>query len=196
MKKNPYLIAHITESLTAAYPVYHVEPELVKWARLHAQFYLERYREGFDKHWSHNEERSTYVGLVGQKCFDVLLQQLEVSAIHNDPVIDWRGKKTYDFKVHGLGTVEVKCFDYYCEMLLVKLSEWHRSDYLVAYKFEDKEPTEVTMSGYLTGKEVESLPIAKQGEKKFSKLAECYYCELTKLHRGKDFIIMLQDLAV
>lgn len=181
------------EALTELHPIYFTEPELLDWVKLHAQFYVKRYQEGKGEHWKKGEKRNTFVGLVGQKIFDILLQQLEVFGIHNDPVIDWRGKKDYDFLVNQLGSIEVKTFDYYCEYALIKLKEWHGNDYAVIFKFEDEAPTTVTMNGYLTKEEVESLPIAKKGEKKFSQLATCYYCRLddTQIHPANEFITML-----
>lgn len=190
-KKNPYVLTlPLMENPTEDQPIYFVEPELLEWAKLHADFYIQRYRQGLGTHWNQEDERTTYVGLLGQKIFDVLLQQLEIFAIHNDPVIDWRRKKQYDHNVHDLGTVEVKTFDHYCKYALVKLSEWHKNDYLVVFKFEDREPTKVTMVGYLTGKEVESLPIARKGQYTFSQLANCYYVKLDDpcIHKASEFI--------
>lgn len=176
--------------------IYNVESELIKWARLHAEFYIQRYEEEPEKHWKKGEKRNTFLGLMGQKIFDVVLQQLGVPKDHNDPVIDWRLEKDYDFKVPDFGTIEVKCFDYWHEKVLIKVSEWHHNDYAVIFKFVDQGPTEVQMRGWLTREQVESLPISRKGQTKYTPLADAYITDFDKLNPSNKFIKMLGEISV
>ena len=176
--------------------IYDVEKEVISWAVLHANFYLARYALSPAKHWAKGEERTIYVGMIGQKIFDLILQQLAVPKDHNDPVIDWRREKPYDFEVPGLGTVEVKTFDHYCGKVLVKKSEWHGNDYCVVFKFMDKKPTEVHMKGWLTKEQVENLPVSKRGETKYTPYADAYITDFDKLKPANQFISMLYRLSL
>jgi hypothetical protein len=177
--------------------IYEVEPEVIQWAILHADFYLKRYKQHPAEHWTEREKRTTRTGLLGQKIFDVICQQLAVSKDHNDPVIDWRREKHYDFKIPDLGTIEVKSFDHYCRKVLVKVSEWHGDDYLVVFRLMDKTPSMVRMEGWLTKQQVESLPISKTGQKWkdgicYTPYAAAYITDFDKLNPASEFIFKLQ----
>lgn len=175
--------------------VYEVEPELIEWAHLHAKFYIQRYKEGKGNHWGQEEKRTDFVGLIGQKIFDLMLQQLAVPKDHNDPVLDWRLEKDYDFNIANFGTIEAKCFDHNRRKVLVKLSEWHGNDYLVVFKLQDKEPKTVNMMGYLTRKEVEKLPISRKGEV-YTPYADAYICDFDELNPSNKFIKMLECFSL
>jgi len=175
--------------------VYDVEPEVIDWANLHSHFYLIRYREGKGKHWSEDEERKAFIGLMGQKIFDIMLQQLAVPKDHNDPVLDWRLEKDYDFKIPELGTVEVKCFDYWCKKVLIKLDEWHGNDYCVIFQFGDEHPSEVYMMGWLIKEQVESLPISRKGEH-YTPIASAYITNFDRLNPSNKFIKMLERCSL
>jgi len=169
---------------------YEVEPEILAWAKLHAYFYLDRYKKDKTPHWKEKEKRKTYIGLVGQKIFDCICLQLDIPKDHNDPILDWRKQKPYDFKIPKLGTVEVKCFDYYCEKVLVKLAEHHGNDYLVVFRFADEPPTKVILKGWLTRDQVESLPISRKGEK-YTPHEDAYICDFEDLNRASEFLRLL-----
>jgi hypothetical protein len=172
---------------------YDVELEVVAWSKIHAEIFLRRYAKGKAKHWSENQKRTVYVGMIGQKIFHVICQQIGVPTDVNDATIDWRTKKPYDFFIPMLGTIEVKCYDHYTSKVLIKVSEWHDNDFLVVFKFRDKQPSRVDMMGWLTKNQVEALPIAKKGETKFSKYADCYHIEFDKLNKAKKFLKMMYE---
>lgn len=174
--------------------VYEVEKEVFLWAKMHAEFFLSRYAKGRSKHWSKNERRNIYVGLLGQKVFDVICQQLAVAKDHNDPVVDWRRKKSYDFKIPDLGTVEVKTFDHYCKKILVKASEWHGNDFLVVFRLT-ANPSTMRMEGWLTKEQVEALPISKKGER-YTPFAAAYIADFDRLNPASEFISMLQKKTI
>lgn len=176
--------------------VYDVETEVISWAVLHADFYVERYMQTpSGKHWSQREVRNIRIGLLGQKIFDIILQQLAVPKDHNDPVIDWRREKPYDFNIPGLGTVEVKTFDHYCTKVLVKVKEWHGNDYLVVFQLVGKTFSTVHMKGWLTREQVESLRVSRKGEH-FTPYADAYITEFDKLKPANQFISMLYRLSL
>ena len=175
--------------------VYQVEPELLKVAKLHSKFFLDRYHEEEGRHWTQQEERNTYVGLVGQKAFDLTLQQFGVPADRNDPTIDWRKKKDYDFKIPQLGTIEVKCFDHWCRKVLIKVAEFHKNDYYVIFQFKDEEPSILYLIGWLTGEQVENLPISKKEETKYTPYEDAYITDFIDLELPYDFIEKLEQLS-
>lgn len=149
------------ESIEEGNPLYIIEKEFMEWVVLHAQFFLERYAEGKGAHWTQNERTTMRIGLCGQKAFELMLQLMEVPYVPNDPVIDQRLQKDYDFLIPRLGKIEVKCYDHYCRKVLVKPDEWHGNEYLVVWKFRDTKDEEygsLRMVGWLTKEEVEATP--------------------------------------
>jgi len=158
-------------------------------AKLHADFYLDRYASGRSKHWSTGEKRNVHVGLLGEKVFDVICQQLAVPKDHNDPVIDWRGEKPYDFYIPDFGTVEVKTFEPHCRKVLVKVREWHANDFLVVFHLT-ANPTTIRMEGWLTGKQVEALTVSRKGEQ-ITPYASAYMCDFDSLNPANHFLQML-----
>ena len=175
--------------------VYEVEKEVLSWAVLHADFYLERYTQDPTKHWRVEETKKVRTGLLGQKIFDVICQQLAVPKDHNDPVIDWRRKKTYDFSIPDFGTVEVKTFEHHCKKVLIKVSEWHGNDYLVVFRLMDTLLSKVCMEGWLTKQQVENLPVSKKGEH-VTPYADAYITDFDKLNPASQFIIMLSQKSM
>jgi len=175
--------------------IYEVEPEIFAWAKLHADFYLARYAaNGRSKHWSEGERRNAYVGLLGQKIFDVICEQLGTPKDHNDAVIDWRRQKPYDFSVPDLGTIEVKTFYNYCRKVLVKTSEWHGNDFLVVFRLTEN-PATVRLEGWLTKQQVESLPVSDKGEH-FTPYAAAYIADFDKLNPANQFVLMLNEKSI
>jgi hypothetical protein len=173
--------------------IYNVEQNLIYYARINAQFFIQRYKnEHPDRHWTTNQERNTYVGILGHKAFHLICQQFEVPVDYNDPLIDWRLKKPYDFKLANGKTVEVKCFDYNLNHVLVKTREWHGNDYLVIFKFLDTTPSIVHLKGWLTRKQVEALPISRQGEH-LTPYADAYVTDFSNLNPPSQFIETLKQ---
>jgi hypothetical protein len=159
MRKTP--IKNITKMISnegwrQKNPTFEVEPEIVSWAKLHAEFFLKRWKKGAQMHWTTNENRSNFIGLLGQKCFELTLQQLEIPYVPNDPVMDWRKTKDYDFRIPRVGKIEVKTIDYPPNhvRLIAKCAEWHDNDYVFALKLGDETPTKAYFMGYATNKEV------------------------------------------
>jgi len=161
---------------------------------MHAKIWLQRWKEGTQSHWTKDQERNNYIGMIGQKCFEATLQQLEIPYVPNDPLLDWRGKKNYDFRIPTVGTVEVKTTDFLANQIrvLVKCSEWHDSDYCFALKLINKTPTKVTFMGYATGKEVKQ-DFIQANNRWPCELEPCYWQLLSKLRSASEFFKMLQD---
>lgn len=158
---------------------YWVEEEIVKAAKLFEGFLKERYARETGTHWE--GDRSMLVGMVGQTTFQMILQQYCILSDPNEPIIDWRHDKDYDFKVI-LGTIEVKSVDYYCKKVIIKASEWHSNDFLVVLKFSDRKPQKVFVMGWLTSEQVESIPITPKGESKFTSKAAARVIDLKQLN--------------
>ena len=151
---------HLVEvSLEEGKPRYSIEPEFKSWCNLHTNFFLNRYHQGEGEHWTKNETITTNIGLAGQKAFEMLLQKLECAYVPNDPIIDQRLEKDYDFLIPQLGKIEVKSLDHYCRKVLIKESEWHSNDFLVVWQFPTDKRKELRMIGWLTQEEVEAYPI-------------------------------------
>jgi len=195
MPKKPKLqgaghLRNLMRLLKSDSRTYEVEPELLATAKLYSEFFLDRYSKGRGKHWNKKEERNTYVGLIGQKAFDIICTQLNIPKDSNDPVVDWSAQKPYDFKIPQLGTVEVKCFDHYCKKVLIKVSEWHGNDFLVVFRLADEKPTKLFLEGWLTRNQVESLPISRKGEK-YTPYADAYITDFQKLNPSSKFLKLL-----
>jgi hypothetical protein len=175
---------------------YIVEQELIYYARTHAQFFIQRYKtEHPERHWTQNQERNTFVGILGHKIFHLICQQFGVPVDYNDPLLDWRLKKNYDFKLANGKTVEVKCFDQDDATVLIKTKEWHGNDYLVVFKFLDYTPSIVHLKGWLSKEQVESLPISEQGER-LTPYAAAYFTNFKDLNHANKFVSILEQNKV
>jgi hypothetical protein len=180
------------ESIEEGTPIYNIQKEFMQWVILHADFFLQRYKQGIGRHWTENELKTTRIGLAGQKAFELMLQLIEVAYVPNDPVIDQRLQKDYDFFIPPLGKIEVKTYDYYCRKVLVKPSEWHGNDFLVVWKFRDKEHDSLQMVGWLTKEEVEAIPTTPKGKSKYTMYHEAKVIDMEDLRHPKNFITKLQ----
>jgi hypothetical protein len=159
---------------------------------LHAQFFLERYALGKGTHWKEKEGEKTRIGLAGQKAFELMLQLMEVPYVPNDPVVDQRLHKDYDYFIPKIGKIEVKCYDHYCRKVLVKSEEWHSNDYLVVWKFRDEEHDSLQMVGWLTKEEVEAIQTTQQGKTKYNPYSNAKIIDINELRNPKTFIKKLQ----
>jgi len=180
------------ESIEEGSPIYNIEKEFQKYVILHADFFIERYKRGLGRHWTENEPITTRIGISGQKAFELLLQFLEVPYVPNDPIIDQRFQKDYDFFIPKLGKIEVKCYDHYCRKVLIKPSEWHGNDFLVVWKFRNKKPDTLQMVGWLTNAEVEATPTRKKGQTRFNPYADAKIIDMQELRPPDIFITKLQ----
>ncbi len=179
------------KSIEEGNPIYHIEREFMQWVILHANFFLERYKQGIGRHWTENELETTRIGLSGQKAFELMLQLLEVPYIPNDPVIDQRLQKDYDFRIPTLEKIEVKTYDYYCRKVLIKPSEWHGNDCLVVWKFRSREHDSLQMVGWLPKQHVEAVPTTPKGSR-FTPYHEAKVIDMSELGHPKDFITKLE----
>ena len=184
----------IKESVKDGNPIYNIEREFSQWIILHAEFFLKRYAQGKGKHWIEKERANTRLGLCGELAFKLLLEFLEVPSVHNSPVIDQRLTKDYDFKIPTLGKIEIKTFKAYCRKVLVKVSEWHGNEYLVAWRLN--EPPEqqfgnLQMLGWLTKEDIENTPTTPKGATKFNPYSDVKMIDMSKLRPNKTFITKL-----
>jgi hypothetical protein len=181
--------------------IYDVEPEVPLWAAMHAKFIVDRYRARPNRHWEEDEAPNSFTGFLGQKLFDIILQQYNVPNDRNDPIIEnWYYEKPYDFIIPNFGTIEVKTFGYGRRKVLIKKSEWHGNDYIVAFRFMDRQPKKVEMMGWLTKDEVEHLLISKKGEEIdgicYTPKADAYTADFNQLRPAEEFIEMLKKYAI
>lgn len=182
------------ESIEKGHPIYELEQEVKDWVILHAEFFLQRYRAGLGEHWDKDELKKVRTGLCGQKAFELMLQLMEVPYLPNDPVIDQRLQKDYDFWIPKIGTIEVKTYAHYCRKVLINPREWHGNDYLVVWKFRTKEAERLQMVGWLTNEEVEATPTTPKGETKFNPNADAMIIDMSDLRHPKTFITNLQKV--
>lgn len=182
------------ESIHEGSPLYEIEQEFQQWVILHAQFFLERYKAGLGKHWTENELETTRLGLCGQKAFELMLQKMQVAYVPNDPIIDQRLTKDYDFWIPKIGTIEIKTYLYYCRKVLVKPSEWHGNDYLIVWQFRDKNQLNLKMIGWLSQAEVEAHPTTKKGKTCFNPYSDAIIIDMTDLRSPEIFITKLQQV--
>ncbi|NLB74855.1 MAG: hypothetical protein GX799_00085 [Crenarchaeota archaeon] len=181
------------KTLNLKSPVFDINPEIIDWAKLHVDIWLQRWNSGTHPHWKTGEENNNRLGLIGHKCFEVALQELEVPYVSNDPTIDWRSKKAYDFRIPGVGTVEIKTVDFKTNLqrLIIKRSEWHDSDFVLALKVADEKPTSLQFVGYATREDVMQFNVADG--KTPCPNAPCFWEFLEDLRPAKDFFAMLQQ---
>ena len=182
------------ESFEKGTPICEIEQEFMQWVILHAEFFLQRYKDGIGRHWTENELKTTRIGLSGQKAFELMLQLMEIPYVPNDPVIDQRLEKDYDFLISTLGKIEVKTYDYYCRKVLVKPSEWHGNDFLVVWKFRNKNHDSLQMVGWLTKQEVEATPTIAKGKSRYTPYHEAKVIDMAELRHPKSFITKLQNM--
>src|SRR5207249_7152840 len=105
------------------------------------------------------ERVNTFWGMLGELVFGGYLYQYNVPNVYNNPIYQEKvGMKQYDFLIPHFGTVEVKGIgpEPNKRNLLVKVSEWKKSEYVVAVKFDSEEHGR--LAGWLTGREAENLP--------------------------------------
>jgi hypothetical protein len=169
-------------------PIFDVESDVVEWAKWQTEIWLKRWENGTQPSWLENRPRNNYVGLIGQKCFEIVLQQLDVPYVPNDATIDWRGKKDYDFKIPNVGTIEVKSVDSSTshKRVLVKCAEWHNSDYVLAVKLNDETPSLLQFVGFATKEEVQKTFTYAEGCFPCFD-APCWWEFLEKLHPATEF---------
>lgn len=180
------------DSITAKNPLYYVESELQRYAQLHTSFFLKRYHAGKGNHYSENEIHNTTLGIVGQKIFELLLQKLEIPYVPNDPVIDQRLSKDYDFKIPFLGKIEVKTYDYNRKKVLVKPSEWHGNDYLIVIQATTENAEKFKMAGWLEGKTVNDTSITRKAESRFNPYADAKILDIASLNPPRTFMEKLE----
>jgi len=192
-------IKNITELIAnsewrKANPTFEVESNIVKWANFQAKIWLEPLKYSAHTHWTEEEERNNYFGLLGEKCFELTLIQMDIPHIYNEPLIEWSPKKPYDFKIPKIETIQVKTVDYpeNDRRVLVKCEEYHNEDYVLALKLLDAKPEKIKFMGYATRKEVLETFTHAKNEFPCEK-APCYWQFLNKLHSASDFFNMLRE---
>ncbi len=134
-----------------------------------------------EKHWIENERENSEWGQLAELLFSEYLLQFKVPNLYGFPSFSERlGIQPFDFFVPYLGSIEVKAVlpddappPKRRWQLLVKKSEWHKSDYVVAVKFLDLNKEHARFVGWLPGSEVEKLPTKEyQAESYAAPLAE------------------------
>lgn len=191
IKNLPHLIKDAEWVKT--HPTIDIEPEITELASLYAKFWLKRWKEGTQESWTESRERNNYIGLIGQCCFEIVLQQLEAPYVYNHPAIDWRGKKDYDFRIVNIGKIEVKTVDYQenQQNLLIKCEEWHNSDYVIAIKLFNEKPTQAKFMGYATCKDVENFEYVENRQP--CPYKPCYRKPLTELRSTPEFFTIIKN---
>lgn len=181
-----------TESIEKGTPLYNIEREFQEWVKLHAEFLLERYeKQQLDHFYTPDERKNARLGLCGQKAFELLLQIMEIPYVPNDPIIDQRLQKDYDFLIPKLGKIEVKTIPHYGKKVPVKISEWHGNDFLIAWQMTENEDT-IKMIGWLTREQVEAYPITPKGKTKFNPHTDSYIIDVTELNPSETLIKTLK----
>ncbi|MEM4144244.1 MAG: DNA primase noncatalytic subunit PriX [Candidatus Bathyarchaeia archaeon] len=155
------------ESLTQAEPEYEVEKSLI--AEIKAVYNevkktFHQYPES--KHWKKKERRNMIRGWLGEKVFDMTLNQFKIPHVWHHPLIqnEMVGKKERlgpDFTVYG-ETVDVKVSsqetkpDFY----YVNFERWQKAkaDILVFMRFSP-DLKQAWLSGWLPGSLLESFPV-------------------------------------
>jgi hypothetical protein len=121
----------------------------------------------------------------------MVLSKMVVLRDSNDPMLDMRLEKDYDV-LTPIGKIEVKGVDHYCEVVLVKISEWHHNEFLVVWKM-NKANTELEMLGWQSRKQVEAYPQTPKGATKYNPLSDSYVIPLSDLNQPPSFIQKLKQ---
>jgi hypothetical protein len=133
------------------------------------------------------------MGLIGQKAFEIILQKELIPYIPNDPLTSRVYYKNYDFYIPNIGTAEIKTIPSYGWNAIIKESEWHGNDFMVAWQMGKEE---LSMIGWLTKKEVESYPITPKGATPQTRIASARVIPMKKLHDPKKFIEKLKATSI
>lgn len=139
-----------------------IETELVSMARHNTELLMRRYEEeGIQRDWDVKDEKSIFYGLLGEDIFKATLYQLHVAHLHTHALYPHKMRSPHDFEANGK-TIQVKTirFGERYRNLVIKKKEWTHSDIVVPIKLVDETPERAYIVGFLTGSEVEKLPVA------------------------------------
>jgi hypothetical protein len=170
-------------------PICTINEKLKALIELHASWFIEHYEETYEPHWKENEKTNAFMGLIGQKAFEIILQKEAIPYIPNDPLTSRVYYKNYDFNIPKIGTVEIKTIPSYGWNVIIKESEWHGNDFMVAWQMGKEE---LSMVGWLTKSEVESYPITPKGKVPQTRIASARVIPMKDLHAPKTFVDKLK----
>jgi hypothetical protein len=108
-----------------------------------------------------------YVGLLGEKAFHLLLQELNVPCDYNEPVVDWRGFKVVDFRIPFLGLVEIKTANFNASDVSINCREFKKANPTIVVACQVSELSSVLFYGYMTKEEIESYKPIGYGYRRY-----------------------------
>jgi len=162
---------------------YELEPEAVTIARNYGNFYVARYEQyckrlkiqdpqRFQRYvrikrcnpdGSLTEERKTHQFRMGltQIAFHLLLQQLHIPSVHNDPTVDWRDFFKYDFYVPFFGSIDIKSVLLRQQFVNVNVRDLkvENPDYVIALMLDVENPTWIKVLGCMPTSTVRQFPV-------------------------------------
>lgn len=168
--------------------IYYIEDDIVRQAEFYTDIYLEGYKRIRRLHWRHNERDNIKRGLMAQLIFEEILRQYEVPYIPDRPILDnfKLRKKKYDFRIPGLGTIEIKSVKEGKKYILVKKREWTDANILIGIMISGDYKT-ARMLGYIDGEKIRSMPDGGR----LCPYAPCWKINIDKLD---DWNILLEKL--
>lgn len=178
------------------YAVYNVDKELVLMARKDAQLLMQRYEdEGIRRDWKPKEKQTMFYGLLGEQIFKATLYELKIDYQYAEPMYPHELRRPHDFECAGK-TIQIKTIqpNGRYRNLVIKIDEWSESDFTVPIKLVDKDLTKAHIIGFLTKKELEQLPVARNEYP--CPYEPCYYCsldEVTRKHTAYELFKILKE---
>ena len=163
--------------------VYNIDSSLIDMAKDKTERLMKRYEtEKIEREWKPKQKETMFYGLLGEQLFRATLYQLKIDYQYTEPLYPHELRRPHDFEVSGK-TIQVKTIqptERY-KNLVVKVSEWTKSDIVVAIKLLDKELNHAQIVGFLYGKEVEDQPIAENEYPCFYE--PCYWISLSEVSK-------------
>jgi hypothetical protein len=146
-----------------------IADDLMKIHEAYAEMFIERYKKdrrlNFD---TEHDATDMRLGIVGQRMFQSLLNEMRVPYIHDEPTFIFPSEclRSADFLVQNFGSIEIKARPANTDTMIIKKSLWDTHvknnaipDYVIVLMIDTNE-ARAEIVGYEHGKEVSKLPNA------------------------------------
>lgn len=165
-----------------------IADDLMEIHEAYANLLIERYKKDRRLNFATGgqDETDGRLGIIGQRLFQSLLNELRVPYIHDDPTFIFPTERlvSADFIVPRFGSIEIKARPANTDTMIIKKSLWDTHvknnaipDYVIVLMIDTNECT-AEIVGYEHGKEINKLPNAPY----ICKYAPCYSKLYADLH--------------
>jgi len=147
-----------------------IADDLMEVHQAYANLLIERYKKDRRLNFATGgqDETDGRLGIIGQRMFQSLLNELRVPCIHDEPTFIFPTERlvSADFLVPGFGSIEIKARPANTDTMIIKKSLWDTHvknnaipDYVIVLMIDTNE-ARAEIVGYEHGKEISKLPNA------------------------------------